>query len=125
MQNSTGKASHSCQTCHGQGIVPGDTGPANCPDCGGDGILPSRDVLVEWRIAEIERVHGAQADEVSPHVRWLAHELRRSRHALVQVIALSEELEAADGIAQRIRFVANDALGMYEPVPDADARVRD
>jgi hypothetical protein len=111
------ETARTCRSCHGQGTLPAEVGPVPCPDCGGAGTLPTRDVLVEWRIAEIERVHGGGADEVSPHVRWLAFELRRARRALVQVIALSQELEDTHPIAQRIRFVTNDALGLYEPLP--------
>jgi hypothetical protein len=106
----------SCRSCHGQGAIPGEVGPVACPDCGGSGCLPPRDVLIDWRLAEIERVHAKTTDDVSPHVRWLAFELRRARQALVQVIALSQELEDTSPIAQRIRFVANDALGIYEPL---------
>jgi hypothetical protein len=109
-----------CGTCHGEGVIPAEIGPTTCPDCGGTDTLPTRDVLIDWRIAEIERVHAKASDEVSPHVRWLAFELRRSRQALVQVFALSQELEEQNPIAQRIRFVANDALGLYEPLaPDS------
>lgn len=79
--------------------------------------MPTRDVLIEWRVTEIERVHGGKTDEVSPHIRWLAFELRRARQALSQVIALAQELDEESAIARRIRFVANDALGLYEPVP--------
>ena len=109
------ETARACQTCHGEGQVPSEIGPAACPDCGGSGTLPSRDVLIDWRVSEIERVHVGQADEVSPHIRWLAFELRKARQALSQVIALSQELEDDSPIAQRIRFVANDALGLYEP----------
>ena len=92
----------------------------NCPDCGGSGVLPGRDVLVEWRIAEIERVHAGSADEVAPHVRWLAFELRRARQTLVKVMTLTEELDAEQAPVQRMRFLINETLGLYEPA-DAEA----
>jgi len=115
------EGSRKCQTCHGQGVVPAEMGPMDCPDCGGSGVLPGRDVLVEWRIAEIERVHSGSSDEVAPHVRWLAFELRRARRALVQVMTLSEELDGENALVKRVRFVANDALGLYEPLAEPDS----
>jgi hypothetical protein len=71
-------------------------------------------VLVEWRIRAVETAHGDRRDESAQDVRWLAFELRRSRAALLQVLALSHELDDT-ALAQRIRFLANDALGVYEP----------
>jgi hypothetical protein len=112
----TSENARACQTCHGEGSVGSELGAARCPDCGGTGTLPGRDVLVEWRVTQIERVHGGKSDEVSGHIRWLAFELRKARQALNQVIALSAELDEEHAIAQRIRFVANDALGLYQPV---------
>lgn len=93
----------------------------DCPDCGGSGVLPGRDVLVEWRIAEIERVHAGSSEEVAPHVRWLAFELRRARQALVKVMTLTEELDADQAVVQRMRFIVNETLGLYEPAA-VDAR---
>jgi hypothetical protein len=95
--------------------MPTDSGPIDCPDCGGTGRLPPRDVLVEWRLRAIEKAHIDRVDESSQGVRWLAFELRRSRAALLQILALSHELSAEDGFAKRIQFLANDALGVYEP----------
>ncbi len=112
------ETARACQTCQGEGTVGSELGPVACPDCGGSGTLPGRDVLIEWRVTEIERVHGGKTDEVSQHIRWLAFELRKARQALSQVIALSSEPEADDSIAQRLRFIANDALGLYEAVPN-------
>ncbi len=109
------EASRRCHTCHGQGAVPAEMGPMNCPDCGGSGVLPGRDVLVEWRIAEIERVHSGSSDEVAPHLRWLAFELRRARQTLVKVMTLTEELDADQALVQRMRFLINETLGLYEP----------
>jgi hypothetical protein len=75
-------------------------------------------VLVEWRIRAIEKAHGDRRDEPAQDVRWLAFELRRSRAALLQVLALSHELDDGDPLVKRIRFLTNDALGVYEPVPE-------
>jgi hypothetical protein len=102
-----------CGSCYGQGEVPTDAGPAACPDCGGTGVLPPQDVLVEWRLRAIEKAHGDQRTESAQDVRWLAFELRRSRAALLQVLALSHDLGDDEPLATRIRFLANDALGVY------------
>jgi len=107
-----------CQSCYGQGEVPTDYGPIACPDCGGIGDLPPRDVLVEWRLRAIEKVHGERG-ESAQDVRWLAFELRRARATLLQVLALSQDIGDSDPLVKRIRFLANEALGIYEPVkPD-------
>jgi hypothetical protein len=106
-----------CGSCYGQGEVPTEAGPAACPDCGGTGVLPPHDVLVEWRLRAIEKAHADKRDESAQDVRWLAFELRRSRAALLQVLALSHDLSEGDPLAQRIRFLANDALGVYQPEP--------
>lgn len=114
-----GGASSKCASCYGQGEVPTDLGSLACPDCGGTGVLPPHDVLVEWRLRAIEKAHGEPPGETAQDVRWLAFELRRSRAALVQVLALGHDLSDEDPIARRIRFVANEALGVYQPVkPD-------
>ena len=59
-------------------------------------------------------------------VAWLAFELRRARHALMQMLALSQELgqdsSADERLALRLRFLANDALGLYAAVePSVEA----
>ena len=111
-----GDAKGTCGSCYGQGEVPTESGPAACPDCGGTGVLPPHDVLVEWRLRAIEKAHGEQRSESAQDVRWLAFELRRCRAALLQVLALSHDLNEDDPLARRIRFLANDALGVYEPL---------
>jgi hypothetical protein len=103
-----------CMTCYGTGEAPTNVGPADCPDCGGSGILPSRGVLVEWRARDVERAHARGDDESAVHVRWLLAELRSARRALNEIIALAHDVDDQDRIAQRIRFVANRALGTYE-----------
>jgi len=55
------------------------------------------------------------ARSVDPeHVRWLLAELRTARSALTEIIALAHDSEDRDGIALKIRFLANRALGLYE-----------
>src|SRR4051812_17450530 len=60
---SSSAVGQSCGNCYGEGQVPTDDGPAACPDCGGAGVLPSNNVLVEWRAGEIERLHGGRGGE--------------------------------------------------------------
>jgi hypothetical protein len=108
----------SCMTCYGTGEAATGTGPADCPDCGGSGVLPPRGVLVEWRARDVERAHAKGDDETAMHVRWLLAELRNARRALNEIIALAHDVDDEDRIAQRIRFVANRALGTYEVVPE-------
>jgi len=92
--------------------VPTDAGPVACPDCGGAGVLPTNNVLVEWRASEIERLHGIGQDQIAQDVRWLLFELRRSRAALTKLLALADEL-GDESPVQQLRFIANEALGLY------------
>jgi hypothetical protein len=107
-----------CMTCWGTGESVTNVGPSDCPDCGGSGILPSRGVLVEWRARDVERAHARGEDEAAVHVRWLLAELRSARRALTEIIALAHDVDDQDRIAQRIRFVANRALGTYQIVSE-------
>lgn len=111
-----------CMSCWGSGEIASDYGPADCPDCGGSGLLPSKSVLVEWRARDIERVRGSGDDPVAADVRWLVAELRSARSALNEIIALAHDVSDGDQIAQRIRFVANRALGTYEIVNEPAQR---
>jgi hypothetical protein len=122
----------SCGNCYGEGQVPTDAGPVACPDCGGAGVLPTNNVLVEWRAAAIERAYGsgrghneqdahdAHDAQIAQDVRWLAFELRRARLALTKMLALAEEL-GDDPAGQQMRFIANQALGLY-PIADTAHR---
>jgi hypothetical protein len=80
---------------------------------GGTGALPPRDVLVEWRLRAIEKSYSQAQSEASPDVAWLAFELRRARDALLKIMALAQD-DAGTVELKRIRFSANDALGVYE-----------
>jgi hypothetical protein len=53
---------------------------------------------------------------------WMLTELRQARAALTDVIALAHDIDDSDAIAQRIRFVANKALGLYETVSEPLSR---
>ena len=103
-----------CLSCYGQGEISSEMGLGACPDCGGTGSLPPRDVLVEWRLRAIERSYSHSQKEASSDVAWLAFELRRGRDALVKIMALAQDDAGPPGL-KRIRFLANDALGFYEP----------
>jgi hypothetical protein len=101
-------------TCYGSGETATEAGLGPCPDCGGTGLLPPRHVLVEWRMAAIEKRYASSESEAAADVAWLAFELRRARQALTKILALAQE-EPLDTQAKQIRFTANEALGVYEP----------
>jgi hypothetical protein len=109
-------AREQCKSCHGSGELGSEFGPGKCPDCGGAGYLPSPHVLVEWRARDIERAHAGAGGSTGGDVRWLLAELRRSRDALTEIAALALELDE-NPISSRIRFAANQALRLYEVVP--------
>jgi hypothetical protein len=106
-----------CATCYGEGVQFLDVGPQTCPDCCGLGDLPSASVLRERRLRELEELYeGRQQDsEAWRHVRWLVSEVRRSQHALLQILAASQDAEGDDPVLKKIRFLANDVLGLYRP----------
>jgi hypothetical protein len=85
-----------------------------CPDCGGTGTLPPRDVLVEWRLRAVEKSYLQAQNEASTDVAWLAFELRRARDVLFKIMALAQD-DAGSAELKRIRYLANDALGVYDP----------
>src|SRR5690349_20852340 len=103
-----------CATCAGSGEFPTERGLVDCPDCGGTGQLPSRATLVEWRSRDIDRAVAAGRELRADDARWLVSELRAARAALTEIIALAHDAQDPDAIAQRIRFAANRALGLYE-----------
>lgn len=109
-----GENDRKCVSCWGTGEHPGDFGSVDCPDCGGSGLLPSRAVLVDWRSRDIERAHAQDDSALSADLRWLIAELRAARGALGEIIALAHDVDDSDRIAQRIRFLANRALGTYD-----------
>jgi hypothetical protein len=103
-----------CLSCYGSGEASTDMGLSPCPDCGGTGSLPPRDVLVEWRMRAVEKSYMQRESTASSDVAWLAFELRQARDALRKVMALAQD-DAGTAELKRIRFLANDALGIYEP----------
>jgi len=103
-----------CSSCSGSGEVPTDYGCVDCPDCGGAGFLPSRSVLIEWRARDMERGLAQGGDPAASDVRWALAEMQQARAALTEIIALAHDINDDSAIAQRIRFVANRTLGLYE-----------
>ena len=114
MEHATQKA-NSCLTCYGQGEVSSDYGSTACPDCGGAGTLPPQNVLADWRISAIEKHYQSDPSQAAQDIAWLAFELRRTRHSLMQILALAQDAAQDSPVAHRIQFLANDALGMYRP----------
>lgn len=100
-----------CATCYGEGEVTSEFGPRPCSDCGGLGQLPSSTVLAERRLRELERIYSK--GEVGDDVRWLVAEVRRSQHVLMQIMAAAQDAPEQDAISKKIRFLANEVLGVY------------
>jgi hypothetical protein len=112
-----------CATCHGTGEMPTEFGPADCPDCGGAGFLPSAAVLVDWRARDIERALSSSTPPDAADVRWLLAQVRVARTALTEIVALAHDVQDPDSIAVRIRITAHRALGMHEPEQSRGVRV--
>jgi len=106
-----------CETCYGEGAVVTESGPQTCGDCDGMGTLPSAPTLAERRLREIEDRFGTVGGEAWRDVRWLVSEVRRSHHALLQILAASQDAAPEDEVPAKIRFLANDVLGVYPPHP--------
>ncbi|HEX2677993.1 MAG TPA: hypothetical protein VHM19_15170 [Polyangiales bacterium] len=112
----TDTAKQTCATCYGEGTA-SDLSP--CPDCAGMGTLPSGLVLTEWRLRELERLYSQRGGEAGQDVGWLVREVRRAHHVLLQILAASQDADEGDAIAAKIKFLANDVLGMYPVTPKA------
>lgn len=80
--------------------------------------MPTHGVLVEWRSRDIERALGAGRPAQGKDVTWLIAELRAARMALTEIIALAHDAQDPDYIANKIRFTANRALGIYKVSPE-------
>jgi hypothetical protein len=109
-----------CGTCRGTGELPSETGPMECADCHGLGRLPSGNVLAERRLRELERKYRDDPEEHARDVRWLVAEVRRARHALVQILTAGQEAAPDDPIGRQIVFLANEVLDVYRPVAEGD-----
>ncbi len=110
-----------CQSCFGSGETVSEMGPADCPDCGGTGTLPSRATLTDWRSRDIEGRYANRDGQEGRDLRWLLSELRRARASLTQIVALAMDGKEDDPIVQQIRGAAYDALGLYDTV-QADSK---
>jgi hypothetical protein len=113
MTNAASAPPSSCRTCQGSGEFPTDSGLVDCPDCGGSGTLPAKNVLVEWRMRDVERQASRVGSIEAKDALWLLTELRAARTALTEIIALAHDVSDEQGIPLRIRFAANRALGLY------------
>ena len=104
-----------CLTCQGAGEIGTDSGPDPCPDCFGAGKALSPGTRLEWRLSKIESTSNLLGRDAEADVLWLAHELRRSRSALLQIFSLCQDADDGDGTAKAIKYAANEALELYDP----------
>jgi hypothetical protein len=107
------EAGEKCLTCFGLGMVSGISGLEDCPDCAGLGLPPSETVRIERQLRTIESRAAQLNGEVKVDTEWLVFEVRRARHALMQIFSVSQELDQDDALVKKLRFLANGALGMY------------
>ena len=105
--------SEQCTTCQGEGVTASEQGPLTCTDCAGLGQLPSGLVRTEWRLRELERIYEKVSGEQGQDFRWLVAQLRRSHHALLQILAASQDGDDENPTSARIKFLANDVLSVY------------
>jgi hypothetical protein len=113
---SSGTHADLCTTCQGAGEIGSDHGPQTCPDCFGEGRRAGSLERLEWRLREIEKQHtGAEHASCEADLRWLVFELRRSRQALLTILTRCQDEDAGSALTDEIKFVANNALELYEP----------
>jgi hypothetical protein len=121
MASESAATSDLCMTCQGEGVTPSESGPLTCADCAGLGKLPGGLVRTEWRLRELERIYRDVGGEQGQDLKWLIAELRRSHQALLEILAVSQDLQGAgdhedeSGIA-RVKYLANDVIGVYARV---------
>lgn len=109
------KTGDACLTCYGAGETVSENGPVACPDCFGEGQALSRGTKLEWRLRDIERAYQGSEREAATDVVWLVHELRRSREALLRVLARCQDVDSVDPVLRDVKYEANEALGLYDP----------
>jgi hypothetical protein len=69
---------------------------------------------LEWHLTRIEG-RAAQLDrETAGDLRWLIHEVRRGRAALLQILSRCQDADD-DPMARAIKYAANEALELYDP----------
>jgi hypothetical protein len=104
-----------CLTCSGTGENVTESGPEACPDCFGEGQTLGQGAKLEWRLRELEQTYRGSGRETEADVLWLVNEVRRHRESLLRILARCQDADEGDGIAQEIKFQANEALGLYDP----------
>jgi hypothetical protein len=112
------ESADACLTCYGAGEIVTERGPEDCPDCFRDGSL-SPTTRHEWRLREIEAAYRNSGRETEADVLWLVHELRLSRAALLRILARCQDADESDALARDLKYLANDALGLYVPEDEA------
>ena len=100
-----------CESCLGTGEYPTDYGMVDCPDCGGSGHMPSRRIVVERRLRDIERAVDGGLRLKQDDMHWLLLEVRTLRQALRTVVALSHDGSEETAATAQIRRTAEKALG--------------
>jgi hypothetical protein len=104
-----------CLTCHGSGEVVNEFGPEACPDCAGAPGDVGAWQQTERRIRDIEQRY-AGAPEFATDLKWLLFELRRSRHALLQILTRCQDAGSGDELAKEIKFYVQEATEMYRQI---------
>jgi hypothetical protein len=105
-----------CASCYGTGETVTEQGPRICPDCFGEGRPPGRGAKMEWRLRQIEQASHGWGREAQGDVEWLVHELRRTREALVRILARCQDADDADPLAVDVKYQVNEVLGLYDAV---------
>jgi hypothetical protein len=101
-----------CLTCYGTGEIVSENGAEACTDCYGAGRSLGGFTTMEWRLRDIERAHRGLGRESEADVLWLVHELRRSRDALLRIVAICDDQGTAQ-LAHEIKHTANEVLELY------------
>ena len=104
-----------CLTCDDSGEIGTDGGPEPCPDCFGGGSAVTAQARTEWRLARIESGLARLDRDTQADVRWLLHELRRCRSALLQILSRCQDADGDDDLARAAKYAANAALELYPP----------
>jgi hypothetical protein len=60
-------------------------------------------------------VYREASGDSAADIVWLVHELRAARETLVRVLARCDDADDGDVVAREVKFLANTALGFYEP----------
>jgi hypothetical protein len=77
----------------------------------------------EWRLRDVERSHRGLGRESEADVLWLVHELRRSRDALLRIVAICDDAGSGEQLALEVKHAANEVLGLYCPEGEIPGRI--